>query len=151
MKLFVLLFGLITPWRILTFGDFKGQPVGGISIAGRTDYVFTFSEDEEGERCWFSVTPKFNEDKSFIRLHEDWVLGHENGHWLICLQFYRIMERKLAKYQGCQIALKEKAESVYQDIFRGMRATQEKYDLETNHGQWALIQKEWEKKINNIN
>lgn len=136
MKLYLLL--LLIPftntpigYRQLTWDDFKGKPTNDHAASTCTGIVI------EKDTAYAVFEP----DRSWTRTKSPEVLRHEQLHFAITREYARLINRNL-HYEDIRGRSKLVEFNLYE-----WNVEEERYDLETDHGQNSEKQKQWEEKI----
>jgi lipopolysaccharide export LptBFGC system permease protein LptF len=140
----------LIPWsasRKLTWSDFKGNPDPQSPNAALTSSKINieYGYDEKGFQ--FSISCNFDKNRSWVRIKNNEVLAHEQGHFDIA----EINARKLNKLMKAYLFNAKTANSdlnkLYEDAMKQHRLQQTEYDQETDYSRNKPRQEEWLTKI----
>ncbi len=136
--------------RRLVWSDFKGRPDGA-----REDAALTSSGIEFGyhynEREGFSwhIACLFDKTKSWVRVKDDYILAHEQGHFDITEIFARRLNKALKEYRFNENRMQKDVPAIYQSVMKEQAGMENQYDDETDNSRKKDKQAEWLKKIRN--
>jgi hypothetical protein len=138
------------PWsasRKLTWSDFKGNPDPHSSNAALTssNINIEFGYDEKGFQ--YSIKCRFDKDRSWVRIKNNDVLVHEQGHFDIAEVYARKLNKLMKAYQFNAKTASSDVNQLYENTMKQHRQTQIQYDQETDYSRNKLKQEEWLKKI----
>lgn len=137
----------------LNWSHFKGQPDNTNDAVAVTASGITFGYalgENNGVYNKFEATviAHFYPEESWYKPTRvnDTVLAHERLHFDITEWHARELRKEIAKLQISQ-NIKEQLESLYQKASLKLRATQKKYDRETDHSMIVPEQLRWQKLV----
>ena len=140
----------LIPWsasRKLTWSDFKGNPDPNSSNAALTssNINIEFGYDEKGFQ--YSIKCRFDKDRSWVRIKNNDVLIHEQGHFDIAEVYARKLNKLMKAYQFNAKTAGSDVNQLYENTMKQHRQTQIQYDQETDYSRNRPKQEEWLKKI----
>lgn len=145
------------PWsakRPLVWADFRATPPSTSSAAAETAYTLFHGARCTRSRFEFLVVAAFRPKASWVRpavlkVPADSVraLRHEQTHFDIAELHARRMRRYFAEMLSPCQASTEQIQSLADRFIRDERATQERYDAETNHSRETARQSAWDKDV----
>jgi predicted secreted Zn-dependent protease len=133
--------------RKLTWDDFQGSwsPESPNAALTSSSINVEFGYDKSG--LTYSIKCRFNKDKSWGKIKNDYILAHEQGHFDIAEVHARKLNKALKKYVFNSKTVSTDINQIYESVMKEHHATQEKYDLETDHSRIPVKQQEWNKTI----
>jgi len=145
------------PWsakRPLVWADFRATPPATSSAAAETAYTLFHGARCTRSRFEFLVVAAFRPKASWVRpavlkvpADSARALRHEQTHFDIAELHARRMRRYFAEMLSPCQASTEQIQSLADRFIRDERATQERYDAETNHSREAARQSSWDKDV----
>jgi hypothetical protein len=140
----------LIPWsasRKLAWNDFKGHPDPHSSNAALTssNINIEFGYDEKGFQ--YSIKCSFDKDRSWVRIKNNDVLVHEQGHFDIAEIYARKLNKLMKAYQFNAKTVSTDLNLSYENTMKQHRQTQVQYDQETDYSRNKPKQEEWLKKI----
>src|SRR5258708_6369153 len=136
--------------RRLVWSDFKGRPDNTRDDAALTSsgIEFGYSYNERDGFSWH-IACLFEKDKSWVRIKDDYILAHEQGHFDITEIFARKLNKELAAYRVNKDRVQQEAPAIYQAVMKEQYEMENQYDDETDNSRKKDKQAEWLKKIRN--
>jgi lipopolysaccharide export LptBFGC system permease protein LptF len=140
----------LIPWnasRKLTWNDFKGDPDPHTSNAALTssNINIEFGYDETGFQ--YSISCNFDKNRSWVRIKNNEVLAHEQGHFDLAEIYARKLNKTLKAYHFNAKTASKDINQLYEDAMKQHRLTQTQYDQETDFSRNRPKQEEWLAKI----
>ena len=140
------------PWnddRKLSWDDFKmASPSNTRDAALTTTFIgFSFSRNREGIK--FDIECKFQKSRSWVRVNNEYILKHEQGHFDIAEIFARKLNKEVTTFLA-KSKQHEELNKIYTKVMTEKRDMQELYDDETNHSILKGKQAAWDKKIEDM-
>ncbi|WP_207512395.1 DUF922 domain-containing protein [Longitalea luteola] len=140
----------LIPWsasRKLTWSDFKGEPDPHSSNAALTssNINIEFGYDEKG--FTYSIKCSFDKNRSWVRIKNNDVLVHEQGHFDIAEIYARKLNKLMRSYRFNIKTASQDINQLYENAMKQHRQTQLLYDQETDYSRNKPKQEEWLKKI----
>lgn len=133
--------------RKLSWNDFKGTPNPSSTNAALTNSSITveFGYNEKG--LTHSIKCRFNKSLSWVRVKNDYILKHEQGHFDIAEIHARLLHRALLEYSFNSKSVGDDINKIYSGTMEKHVQMQKLYDLETNHSLDSSKQAIWNSKI----
>jgi hypothetical protein len=133
--------------RKLRWDDFKGTPDTQSPNAALTSSSITidFGYDETGFE--YSIKCNFDKKRSWVKIRNDEILLHEQGHFDIAELYARKLNKVMKDYHYNVKTASEDVNKIYENMMKEHQETQNTYDLETNYSRDRVKQEEWHKKI----
>lgn len=136
----------------LTWADFQGHPQGAADYVASTNsgisFSFSYSEKNGKRNLEYTVKSNFYPKLSWYKpdLVSEYILKHEQAHFDISELYARILRKKLSEANFSE-NLKEEIEQIYEGNEMERRATQNKFDDETDHSKIPENEYKWRKYI----
>ena len=140
------LFLAILPWHLLSWAEFKMEPLKAWGIAARSNISLSYDyvEADNGYIYFNSVSVEFNEDSSFTNTDDPYVLNHEQGHLNIA---QAVANRTNKNFWFHHRYTKKQFDNFMKEIDHERDSIDEKYDKETGHSLNHEMQAKWDAKI----
>lgn len=135
------------PSRKLTWNDFQAKPDGQSSDAALTSSAITVDFAYRNQQLTHSITCRFNKLKSWVRLKNDYILKHEQGHFDLAEGFARELHKELLAYTFNKRTFNEDIQKIYNGVMQRHQQEQELYDSQSNHSLDTAMQRVWNAKI----
>ena len=140
----------LIPWnasRKLSWSDFKGNPDPHSSNAALTssNINIEYGYDEKGFQ--YSISCSFDKNRSWVRIKNNEVLAHEQGHFDIAEINARKLNKLIQAYHFNAKTAQNDLNKLYQDAMKQHRLQQTQYDQETDFSRNRPNQEEWLTKI----
>ncbi len=131
----------------LDWSDFKARPDGSSSNAALTSSTINveFAYDKNGLK--HTITCRFNKLKSWVRVKNNYILNHEQGHFDLAEIYARELHRKLKEYQFRKETASEDLNKLYNRVMKEHLESQDLYDRQSNHSIDSTKQRYWDNKI----
>ena len=136
-----------SPARKLTWADFKGSPDPSSTNAALTNSSITLSTEYSNKEIRYVVNCKFNKLLSWVRVKNDYILNHEQGHFDIAEAHARLLFKNLNEYKFNSKTANDDVNRIYSETMKEHVSMQKQYDLLTNHSLDSTEQINWNKKI----
>lgn len=145
-----------TSWgKALSWNDFKGEPKTNVhhqaasNMGVAMDYSWKWKNEQLNLK--YKVKTVFNQNYSWVKSgkQSQKLLRHEQIHFDITEIMARKLRKFLAENKFKLNAVRSKIDEVIHILQQENRVMQESYDQETNHGNNARKQKEWESHVQN--
>lgn len=133
--------------RKLTWADFKGRPDTNSPNAALTNSSINMEFGYDDTRLTYSIKCRFNKNKSWGRVKNDYILAHEQGHFDIAEIHARRLKQALSQYKFNASTVAKDVNEIYAGIISEHNQFQQAYDLETDHSRNPVKQKAWVEKI----
>jgi hypothetical protein len=139
-----------SPGRKLTWADFKGTPNPSSPNAALTNSSINVEFGFNGKSMTHSIKCRFNKSLSWGRIKNDYILGHEQGHFDIAEIHARLLHKALSDYSFNAKTVNDDVTKIYNKVIEAHVKFQKSYDLETNHSIDTAQQVVWDKKIDSL-
>ena len=133
--------------RRLSWNDFKGRPdptTGNAALTSTSiniDYSYNRSELKYDIRCQFDPT------KSWGRVRNNHILGHEQAHFDIAEIHARLLYKMVKAYKFRPAYVNDDIAKIYDNVMQQHHDMQAAYDNETDYSRKPSIQEEWKERI----
>ncbi|HEY4150507.1 MAG TPA: DUF922 domain-containing protein [Chitinophagaceae bacterium] len=136
--------------RRLVWNDFKGKPDGTRDDAALTSsgIGFGYSYSDRDGFTWH-IAGLFDKEKSWVKMKDDYILAHEQGHFDITEIFARRLNKELKEYKVSKDRVQKDAPAIYQAIMKEQFEMENRYDDETDNSRKKDKQAAWLEKIRN--
>ena len=142
--------GHLIPWsdaRKLSWDDFKASPdprSGNAALTSSTINI-EFGYDEEGLQ--YSIRCTFDKTRSWVRIRNNEVLAHEQGHFDIAEIYARKLSKAMHDYRFQPKTVSKDVNEIYDSMMNQHKLAQNQYDKETDYSRNRTSQELWLKKI----
>lgn len=136
--------------RKLVWEDFKASPKKDGDVAALTATHLGFSYQVVNGTISYKIDCRFEKDKSWGLVKNDWILKHEQGHFDIAEIFARKLYQAISEYKFKKRSFQKDLNAIYQKIVDEKEIYQQQYDDETDFSRNKKNQEEWLKKITGI-
>lgn len=133
--------------RKLTWEDFKAAPLKIGNTAAMTTTHLGFSYSIKNGIITYKVECRFEKNKSWGLVKNDWVLKHEQGHFDIAEIFARNLNKSINEYQLNKSSFQKDLDAIYKSVIDDKEKFQQQYDDESDYSRNKTKQEEWFKKI----
>jgi len=133
--------------RRLTWDDFKAAPLKLGNTAAMTTTHLGFSYNVTNGNVMYKIDCRFEKNKSWGLVKNDWILRHEQGHFDIAEIFARKLNRSVNEYQFNRNSFQKDLDVIYKSVVDEKEKFQQLYDDETDYSRNKTNQEEWFKKI----
>lgn len=133
--------------RTLVWDDFKAIPQKKGDIAALTATHLGFSYQFENGKISYKIECRFEKNKSWGLVKNDWILKHEQGHFDIAEIFARKLYKAISEYKFDKITFQKDLETIYQNLVEEKEKFQQVYDVETDYSRYKTSQENWLVKI----
>lgn len=133
--------------RKLTWDDFKAEPMKLGNTAAMTTTKLGFSYNVTNGKVTFKIDCRFDKNRSWGLVKNDWILKHEQGHFDIAEIFARRLNKAVNEYQFNKTSFQRDLDLIYKSVVNGKEVFQQQYDIETDHSRNKDKQEEWFGKI----
>jgi hypothetical protein len=140
----------LIPWsasRKLTWEDFKARPDAGSTNAALTSSSINidFGYSEKGME--YAIRCHFDKTKSWVRIRNNGVLAHEQGHFDLAELYARKLSKAMKDYKFYAKTVGDDVNRIYDNIMKAHHEAQFTYDNETDYSRNKVKQEEWLQKI----
>jgi hypothetical protein len=133
--------------RKLTWDDFKAEAQRIGNTAALTTTHLGFSYNMVNGIFSYTIECRFDKNRSWGLVKNDWILKHEQGHFDIAEIFARKLKRSVESYRFNRNTFQKDLDIIYDEIVKAKEKFQQMYDDETNYSRDKEKQEEWLKKI----
>jgi uncharacterized membrane protein YcgQ (UPF0703/DUF1980 family) len=133
--------------RKLTWDDFKAAPLKIGSTAAMTTTHLGFSYNIKNGIITYKIECRFEKNKSWGLVKNEWVLKHEQGHFDIAEIFARNLNKSINEYKFNKSSFQKDLDAIYKSVVAEKEKYQQQYDDETDYSRIKIKQEEWLKKI----
>jgi predicted secreted Zn-dependent protease len=133
----------------LTWKDFKAEPEKGYAAAALTSTNIKIDFGYYNEMLQYHIRCRFDKNKSWGRVKNDYILSHEQAHFDIAEIYARKLNKVLKAYKPNENNISKEVNKIYENLMHEYYERQEEYDKETNFSINKIKQEEWLKKVSN--
>ena len=133
--------------RKLTWEDFKAAPVKIGNTAAMTTTHLGFAYNISNGKITYKIDCRFEKNRSWGLVKNDWILTHEQGHFDIAEIFARQLNKLTTEYKFNQNSFQKDINDIYKSVVDEKERYQQQYDDETDYSRNKPQQEEWLKKI----
>lgn len=138
----------------LSWTDFKGKVPVNAANAALTNTAINVEFGFSKKGMTYSIKCRFDKTKSWVRVKNDLVLGHEQGHFDIAEIHARILNKALKDYKFNSRTVSDDVNSIYENVMKQHHQFQSEYDQSTDFSRKVDKQVEWlariEKKLKQL-
>jgi predicted secreted Zn-dependent protease len=131
----------------LTWIDFKGRVPVNAANAALTNTAINVEFGFSKKGMTYSIKCRFDKTKSWVRIKNDLVLGHEQGHFDIAELHARKLNKALKEYKFNSKTVSDDVNKIYENIMMDHHNFQSEYDQQTDFSRKVEKQMEWLEKI----
>jgi hypothetical protein len=133
--------------RKLTWEDFKGAVDAESKNAALTSSSINIEFGYDDSGLEYSIKCSFNKQKSWVRIRNDEVLAHEQGHFDLAELHARKLFKAMKGYKFNAQTVSNDVNKIYDSLMNAHHEAQNQYDTETDYSRNKVKQEEWQKKI----
>lgn len=133
--------------RRLTWQDFKGPVDAESKNAALTSSSINIEFGYDDEGLEYNIKCSFNKQKSWVRIKNDEVLAHEQGHFDLAELHARKLNKAMKGYKFNARTVSNDVNKIYDSLMTAHHEAQNIYDQETDYSRNKVKQEEWQKKI----
>ena len=133
--------------RKLTWSDFKAQPDRNSTNAALTSSSINIEFGYTNTSLKYNIKCRFDQNLSWGRIKNDYILAHEQGHFDIAEIHARKLNKLLKEYRFNQRTVGRDVNKIYETVMKEHHAFQSQYDEETNYSRNPENQDRWNNKI----
>lgn len=133
--------------RKLTWNDFRAKPDPSSSDAALTSSSINAEFGYNNKGLKHSITCRFDKTKSWVRIKNDYILNHEQGHFDLAESYARQLNKELDEYSFNRQTASDDLNKIYGRVMKQLVEAQDQYDRQTNHSLDSAKQREWDAKI----
>jgi len=131
----------------LNWTDFKGKVPVNAANAALTNTAINVEFGFSKKGMTYSIKCRFDKTKSWVRIKNDLVLGHEQGHFDIAEIHARKLNKALKEYKFNSKTASDDVNRIYENIMKDHHSFQSEYDQQTDFSRKVDKQMEWLAKI----
>ncbi|HEY0680458.1 MAG TPA: DUF922 domain-containing protein [Chitinophagaceae bacterium] len=135
------------PERRLTWEDFKGKPDPSTGNAALTSTSINIDYSYNKRELKYSIRCQFDPTKSWGRVRNNHILGHEQAHFDIAEIHARLLYKMLRNYKFKASTVNEDISRIYETVMQKHHEMQSDYDGETDYSRRPPLQQEWQSRI----
>lgn len=140
------------PWsnQRLTFGNFSGSIDSSSEHAANSQAGIRLDVEASNDlkAVHIAVAAIFYPDSSWLKVHNEDLLTHEQGHFDLCEVYARKIRRQISTINSRDYATVSQTVVEIYTSFRDQETNaHQKYDVETAHGINRAEQQRWDKRI----
>lgn len=133
--------------RKLTWSDFQGKPDPSTGNAALTSTSINIDYSYNTKELKYTIRCQFDPAKSWGRVRNNHILGHEQAHFDIAEIHARVLYKMLMNYKFKNASVNEDIAKIYETVMQQHHDMQSQYDSETDYSRKPGIQQDWETKI----
>ena len=133
--------------RKLTWDDFKAPPQKIGNTAAMTTTHLGFAYNVKNGNVTYVIDCRFEKNRSWGLVKNDWILKHEQGHFDIAEIYARRLNEKVNAYEFNRTSFQKDLDNIYKGVVSEKEQFQQQYDDETDYSRNKSKQEEWLKKI----
>lgn len=140
----------LIPWsasRKLTWSDFKGTPDPHAPNAALTSSSINIEYGYNDKGFEYSISCNFDKNRSWVRIKNNEVLAHEQGHFDIAEIYARKLNKLVKEYHFNAKTASSDLNKLYEEAMKQHRLEQTQYDQETDYSRNKPNQSAWLSKI----
>jgi hypothetical protein len=127
----------------LNWTDFKGRVPANAANAALTNTAINVEFGFSKKGMTYSIKCRFDKTKSWVRIKNDLVLGHEQGHFDIAELHARKLNKALKDYKFNSKTVSDDVNRIYENIMKDHHNYQSEYDQQTDFSRKVDKQMEW--------
>ena len=133
--------------RKLTWADFKASPDKNSTNAALTSSRINIDFGYNSSGLKYNIKCRFDQNLSWGRIKNDYILAHEQGHFDIAEIHARRLHKSLKAYKFNVRTVGKDVNEIYGAVMKEHHAYQSLYDNETDYSRNAEKQAQWREKI----
>jgi predicted secreted Zn-dependent protease len=133
--------------RRLTWNDFKGKPDPTTGNAALTSTSINIDYSYNSKELKFSIRCQFDPTKSWGRVRNSHILGHEQAHFDIAEIHARLLYKLVKEYKFKASSVNEDIAAIYESVMQKHHEMQSQYDGETDYSRKPPQQENWQEHI----
>jgi predicted secreted Zn-dependent protease len=133
--------------RRLSWTDFKGRPDPATGNAALTSTNINIDYSYNRQELKYAIRCQFDPAKSWGRVRNTHILGHEQAHFDIAEIHARLLYKMLKNYKFKAATVNNDIAKIYDAVMQQHHDMQAAYDEETDYSRKPAIQHNWEEKI----
>jgi len=136
--------------RKLSWKDFQAQPDKNSTNAALTNSSINIEFGYSSKGLKYNIKCRFDQNLSWGRIKNDYILAHEQGHFDIAEIHARKLNKAMKSYKFDNRTVGKDVNKIYDTVMKNHHAFQSQYDGETNYSRDAAQQNHWKIKIEQI-
>lgn len=133
--------------RKLTWDDFKGRPDPATGNAALTSTSINIDYSYNNKEFKYSIRCRFDPSKSWGRVRNAHILGHEQAHFDIAEIHARLLYKMVKQYKFRPATVNEDIAAIYESVMQQHHQMQAAYDGQTDYSRKPPQQTEWQETI----
>lgn len=133
--------------RKLTWSDFKATPDAKSANAALTSSSINMEFGYNDKSWHYSIKCRFDKNRSWMRVRNNEILTHEQGHFDIAELYARKLNKALKAYRFRSRSVSKDVNSIYEKLMAEHHKAQSRYDHETDFSRNKVKQATWNDKI----
>lgn len=133
--------------RKLNWNDFQGRPDPATGNAALTSTSINIDYSYNKHELKYSIRCQFDPTKSWGRVRNTHILGHEQMHFDIAEIHARVLYKMLKEYKFKAATVNDDIARIYDEVMQQHHDMQAAYDGETDYSRKPAIQEEWRERI----
>ena len=133
--------------RKLNWNDFRGRPDPATGNAALTSTSINVDYSYNKHELKFTIRCQFDPTKSWGRVRNNHILGHEQAHFDIAEIHARILYKMLQEYKFKSATVNDDIAKIYDMVMQQHHDMQAAYDGETDYSRKPSIQEHWQERI----
>lgn len=133
--------------RRLSWTDFQGRPDPATGNAALTSTNINIDYSYNRQELKYSIRCQFDPAKSWGRVRNNHILGHEQAHFDIAEIHARLLYKMLKNYKFHAATVNDDIAKIYDGVMQQHHDMQAAYDGETDYSRKPSIQRDWEERI----
>ena len=133
--------------RKLTWADFKAAPDKNSTNAALTSSRINIDFGYNNNGLKYNIKCRFDQNLSWGRIKNDYILAHEQGHFDIAEIHARKLHKQLKAYKFNIRTVGSDVNQIYAAVMKEHHALQSQYDNETDYSRNTEKQALWREKI----
>jgi predicted secreted Zn-dependent protease len=133
--------------RKLTWQDFKAPPDKNSTNAALTSSRINIDFGYNNSGLKYNIKCRFDQNLSWGRIKNDYILAHEQGHFDIAEIHARKLHKSLKAYKFNMRTVGKDVNEIYGAVMKEHHAYQSQYDNETDYSRNTEKQGQWRDKI----
>ena len=125
----------LIPWsasRKLTWDDFRGPVDPASKNAALTSSAINIEFGYDDKGLEYTITCSFNKQKSWVRIRNNDVLAHEQGHFDLAEVHARKLHKAMKEYKFNPKSVGDDVNRIYDSIMKQHHQTEHQYEQETD-------------------
>lgn len=135
------------PERRLSWDDFRGRPDPATGNAALTSTSINIDYSYNTKQLRYTIRCQFDPYKSWGRVRNRHILGHEQAHFDIAEIHARLLNKMLHDYRFNHATVNDDIARIYDEVMKKHHEMQSAYDGETDYSRRPPLQEEWQERI----